>query len=111
MGKRTRVFIKPISVNECWQGRRFKTKAYKSFEQEVLFTLKQIQLPNKPYELFIEFGLSNKLSDIDNGLKPLIDCLQKKYGFNDRDIYKMVIEKKIVEKGKEYFEFEINSIK
>lgn len=110
MGKRTRVFIKPISVNNCWQGRRFKTKEYKSFELEVLLKLKPMAIPTPPLELIIEFGLSNKLSDIDNGLKPLIDCLQKKYFFNDRDIYKIEVTKKIVKKGEEYFDFEIKTL-
>lgn len=110
MGKATRVFIKPISVNTCWQGRRFKTPTYNAFEKEVLLTLRPIKIPLSPLEVYIEFGVSNKLSDIDNGIKPLLDCLQKKYGFNDRDIYKLTVIKKITKKNEEYFEFEIKTL-
>lgn len=63
----------------------------------------------KPLEIFIEVGFSNKQSDIDNIVKPFVDILQKKYKFNDRFIYKMTVEKHIVEKGNEYIEFYIKN--
>ena len=34
-----RIEIKPLSVNECWQGKRFKTKAYTAYEKELLYRL------------------------------------------------------------------------
>ena len=30
------VNIKPLSVNQAWAGRRFKTPKYKAFEKEML---------------------------------------------------------------------------
>lgn len=99
-----RIKIKPISVNDCWQGRRFKTRAYSDWEQELLYVLPKIDIPQGELALRIEFGLSNKNADIDNGLKPLLDVLQKKYGFNDRLIYKLEALKIIVPKGGEYIE-------
>ena len=27
---------KPLSVNTCWQGKRFKTPLYKEYEKEIL---------------------------------------------------------------------------
>lgn len=54
------------------------------------------------HTLHIEFGFSNKASDLDNPVKPILDILQKKYGFNDRDIYELHIKKTIVPKGNEY---------
>lgn len=104
-----RVNIKPISVNACWQGRRFKTKAYLAFEKEVMLTLKPIVLPPAPYYVYYEFGMSNSTSDIDNPLKPIQDILQKKYGFNDKDIMEIHIVKEKVKKGQEYFDFEIRT--
>lgn len=102
-----RISIKPLSVNEAWQGKRFKSPKYKAYEKEVLLKLKPIQLPKPPFELHFVFGMSNVLSDWDNPVKPLQDILQKKYGFNDKDVHKATVEKKIVKKGGEFFEFRI----
>ena len=99
--------IKPLSINQCWQGRRFKTKVYKSYESELILKLKNTKISNGKLKLIITFGFSNKLSDIDNGLKPFIDILQKKYKFNDRMIYELIVKKEIVKKGKEFIEWEI----
>ena len=104
-----KINIKALSVNSAWQGRRFKTPAYNSYQKEVLLKLPKIKIPKAPLNVYICFGLSSKLNDIDNGLKPFIDCLVKKYGFDDRDIYYLEVEKQIVEKGKEYIEFKIES--
>lgn len=99
--------IKPLSVNACWQGRRFKTSAYKAYEKELLYVLPQKKMPQPPFKLSCEFGFSTKAADIDNPIKILIDILQKKYKFNDKDIYEMVIKKRIVKKGQEYFRVKI----
>ena len=54
-----------------------------------------------------EFGVSSKASDGDNLIKSFQDALCEKYGFNDLDIYRWEVEKKIVPKGQEYAAFEI----
>ena len=95
--------IKVLSVNECWQGKRFKTKKYKAYEQELLLTLPKQKLPDPPYSIYFEFGFSNSLCDWDNPVKPLQDILQKKYLFNDRDIFEARVIKEKVKKGEEYF--------
>ena len=106
-----RIYIKPLSVNEVWAGRRFKTPAYKSYEQELSYLLpKKLEIPNGKLELKITFGFSNKASDIDNPVKPLLDILQKTYGFNDKKIYKLEVEKVDVKKGEEYIEFKIDQL-
>lgn len=103
-----RINIKPLSVNDAWQGRRFKSQDYKDYERELLFKLPKLVISrNKKLSLYIKFGYSSKASDLDNGLKPLIDCLQKKYGFNDNKIYKLLVEKEDVNKGEEFIEWEI----
>ena len=106
------VQIKPLSVNQCWQGRRFKTKAYQSYEKEMILRLKKEKLPEPPFKIVVVFGFSNKASDIDNPLKPLLDIVQKKYKkkFNDKDIYQMIIYKQVVKKGKEFVRFAIYNI-
>lgn len=100
------VYIKPLSVNQCWQGKRFKTKKYKSYEKELLLKLKYFNINLNKIKLNIVFGVSSKLMDVDNGLKPFLDVLQKKYKFNDRDIYQLNVIKKIVKKGDEYIQYE-----
>lgn len=103
--------IKLLSVNECWTGRRFKTPAYKAYEKELLYILPTRELPKPPFKISFEFGFSNKSADWDNPVKPLQDILQKKYGFNDKDIFEPVVKKKIVKKGQEYFKVELRSLK
>ena len=99
--------IKPLSVNECWQGRRYKTRSYKDYEAFLLYNLPQKELPKPPYEVKFTFGLSNMCADWDNPIKPLQDILQKKYGFNDKDVLRGVVDKVKVKKGEEFFNVEI----
>ena len=97
-----KILIKPLSVNEAWQGKRFKTKKYLQYEKQMLLLLPKV-FKNDFKELNIKIGVIS-LYDIDNCLKPLLDVLQKKYGFNDRYIMKLTIEKEVVKKGREYIE-------
>lgn len=99
--------IKPLSINAAFQGRRFKTQAYKEYESAVLFMLRSVCIPTDKIRLELIFGLSNKGNDIDNSVKPFIDILQKKYGFNDSRIYELNIKKEIVKKGNEFIKFKI----
>jgi len=105
-----KINIKPISVNACFQGRRFKTKEYERYEKELGLLLPKIIVPEKNILLEIEVGLSTVNADIDNIAKPCIDVMQKKYGFNDRYIEKLILTKKKVEKGEEYFKFRFDKI-
>jgi len=43
--------IKPLSVNDCWQGRRFKTKEYKAYEKEMKLMIKKQKMPVAPYNI------------------------------------------------------------
>lgn len=76
----------------------------------MLMTLKPGNVPEGKIELNILVGLSSKNADIDNVLKPFIDILQKKYLFNDKNIFKLAIEKEIVKKGEEFIDFKITSL-
>lgn len=105
-----KIDIVPLSVNEAWKGRRFKTKAYKQYEHDLLYLLPRVKMPSPPYKIYLEFGFSNSMSDFDNPVKPFLDILQKKYNINDRHIMDAHIKKIIVLKGKEYILFNINSI-
>ena len=106
-----KVNIKPLSVNKAWQGKRFKTKEYSNYEKECLLLLPAMKVSCEAclkIELLLYF--SNKSSDIDNPVKLILDILQKKYGFNDSQIWILFVTKIIVTKGKECFEFRITEI-
>lgn len=101
--------IKPLSVNEAFKGKKFRTDKYDVFIRNCLLQLpKTIEIEDeKNIKLAIEFGFSSKNSDIDNCCKSFIDCLVKKYKVDDRYIYELHVFKSIVEKGKEYIKFRI----
>ena len=101
---------KPLSVNACWQGKRFKTPLYKEYEKEILELLPdKYEIPQGDLQVRYEFGL-NTMADWDNPVKPLQDILQKKYDFDDRRIMKAEVIKKVVKKGDGYFNFEIRGL-
>jgi Holliday junction resolvase RusA-like endonuclease len=106
-----KIEIKPLSVNQCFQGRRFKNKKYKSYEKELLLLLPKVKIDFKrDLRVDLTFGFSSTLSDIDNPLKPLLDVLQKKYGFDDKQIQELNVKKEIVKKGEEFIKLNINEI-
>ena len=106
-----KINIKPLSVNQCFKGRRFKTPLYKQYELNLFALLPRMKLPEPPFKVFYEFGFSNYASDIDNPVKPFTDVLQKRYKFDDKLIEEMILVKKKVKKGEEYIKFNIISIK
>lgn len=72
--------------------------------------LPKLKIPNSgksKLEIHFKIGVSSKLFDLDNFLKPFLDILQKKYLFDDKMINKLVAEKEIVKKGAEFISFEI----
>jgi Holliday junction resolvase RusA-like endonuclease len=102
-----KIDIKPLSVNAAWQGKRYKTKEYQSYERAVMFMLPKLKLPEPPFILTLEFGFSSVLADLSNPIKLFEDILQKKYGFNDKEIYKIVATKTHTKKGNEFINFKI----
>lgn len=97
-----KINIKPLSTNKAWQGKRFKTKEYKMFETQMLFSLPKLEQPPKFEKIGLVFGFSSKLSDIDNPLKMTIDCIVKRYGVDDRNLKELNVKKVIVPKGEEF---------
>jgi hypothetical protein len=97
--------IKPLSVNEAWRGRRFKTDKYNDFQSSMLLILPNVEIKSFK-RLKLTFGMSNTLSDIDNPVKMTVDCLQKKYGVNDRDLIYLELHKVKTKKGEEFIQVE-----
>lgn len=90
-----KVDIKPISVNKAFQGRHFKTKECRDFEQELWYILpKKAQIKGE-VEVWFDFFLINySKTDISNLVKVTEDILvKKKYIEDDRKIVKMHLSK------------------
>lgn len=77
----------------------------------MMYLLPDIKVPEGIIELNVILGFSSESSDIDNPIKPFIDCLQKRYNFNDKMIKRLIVEVEKVKKGDDFIKFEINKIK
>lgn len=103
-----RIDYKPLSINEAYTGRRFKTALYKAFSKGVTLMLRPQKLPDPPYKITLIFGQSNiEFADWDGPVKNFQDVLCKKLGINDRLIYKGDAEKVFTPKGKEFIMYKI----
>ncbi len=102
-----KIKVKPLTMNQAYNGKRTKTDKYKLFTNHVLLSLKKMEIPDGDLELAIQIGVSNKNFDLDNSLKPFIDVLQRAYGFNDNRIYAITAMKRIVPKGEEFISFDL----
>lgn len=102
--------IKALSVNACWQGRRYLTGQAKAYIEQVLWLLPKMKVPMGKLSVKLVFYLSSKNCDADNGVKVFVDCLAKKYGFNDKMIYHYDITKIDCKKEEEKIEFEITKL-
>jgi Holliday junction resolvase RusA-like endonuclease len=102
---------KPLSQNIAFQGRRFKTPEYKRYQDTMLLLMPKKKIDSEQM-LRIEFffGFSNKASDLDNPVKLLLDIAQKKYGFNDKNVFELNVRKCLVKKGEEFIQMGIYSL-
>jgi len=99
--------IKPISVNKCFQGRRFRTTFYKQWQDAVNLALPKEKMVNGKIAVFLYFyyKLVSKF-DIDNSVKAVLDSLvKKKLIEDDRFIYFLQVQKE--ESQIEGFKFQI----
>ena len=106
-----RIDLKPLSVNQAWKGRRFKTNQYKAYIRSCRALLPKIDVPQGcKLQIHLVFGFSSAGSDWDNPIKPYQDILQDVYGFNDSRIYRGIVDKVLVKKGSEFIEFSITPL-
>jgi Holliday junction resolvase RusA-like endonuclease len=105
-----KISVKPLSLNEAYRGRRFKTKELSLYKQAIRLLAPKLPQIEGKLEAHYRFGMSSKGSDVDNCIKCLQDALAECYGFNDNRIYKMVVEKVDCKKGEEFVEFEIKAL-
>lgn len=102
-----KIKIKPMSVNRAWQGRRYKSRDYKDYEEECLWLLKNKKKVKGFVEVYYKFYVKSfSRVDVGNFEKPLSDIITKA-GLIDDDRY---IKKLILEKFKsdtDFIEIEI----
>lgn len=94
-------------------GKKRRTYDYNKYRKVLLEELPDnLKVPNTG-ELTLQMNVyySNKASDVDNCIKPFIDILQEKYGFNDNRIYFLAVQKMIVPKGDEGILFKLTKYK
>ena len=107
----TRLPLKPLSANALYRNvsgvGRVKTKAYKTFYRDMMLLLPAAELSWDYHHIEIVAGVSNVQQDLDNTLKPILDCLQAKYSFNDSKVYYIKAEKKLAPKQQEFIEITI----
>lgn len=91
----THIPLKPLSVNEAFQGKRFKTKKCKDFESNFFLFAPKMKKISGAVSIEYRFHLKNhKMTDVDNLVKILQDAIVKcGYIDDDRMIYKSTSEK------------------
>ena len=98
MKKKIRLEVKhlaPISVNKCWQGRRYKTREYNIWRQQLELLLPRQEMIEGEVEVEVRFWIKKyKQNDVDNFAKPFLDSLVRRgYIEDDRKIIKLTLEK------------------
>ena len=107
----SKINIIPLSANKAWQGKRYSTPLKKAFEEELMYKLpRDLKIPEGKLQIWFVFGVSSKLSDYDNPIKTAQDTIAKFYGFDDRRIYRGLIDKHDVKKGEEFISFQIRPL-
>jgi len=100
--------IKPLSINSCFQGRRFLNQRGKNYIEICLWKMPKKEMIKGEVEVFIRIFVKNRLwaFDIDNCGKIILDCCVKKGLIeDDRFISCLHIAKFISDK--DYVEIEI----
>ena len=90
--------LKALSINACFQGRRFKTPAYRQYDKALdiyLLPFRRDIVRCDWYEVFYKFYLKNfGLCDADNCVKALSDGLVRNgFLWDDRRIKRFHVEK------------------
>jgi Holliday junction resolvase RusA-like endonuclease len=102
--------IKPLSVNQVWQGRRYKTEEYDEYIKDCLRLLPKRPIIKGFISVNLSFYLKNaNRCDLDNLIKPLLDILKKRGYFQD-DRYIQKIEAQKVKSDKNRISIQIYAL-
>lgn len=83
----------------------YKTSDYKRFQEDMGTILMGEKWPFKdsPVHFIVYAGLSNRASDLDNIIKPLLDTYQNIFEeFNDKTVQGIILQRDRVKRGGEY---------
>lgn len=105
-----KIELKPVSVNEAFKGRRFKTEICEDYENDFFKVAPKREMIKGKIEIEYKFYMVNHgLSDYDNYIKITQDLLVKcGYIEDDRKIYKATIYK--IPSKKNYIEIKIRTM-
>ena len=106
---------KPLSANKMFTIKRRRTHTYNSYAKRWREVLEGNKLPEDiedtsmmVFKLDVEVGLSSANADLDNCLKPLIDCIQENVeGFNDKKIIHLTAVRHKASRGNEWVSFKL----
>ena len=89
-----------------YRNKAIKQIKYIQYQNELRAQLLGVAWPFEDSDL-LEFeiiaGVSNKMADLDNVVKPVLDTYQYIFEkFNDNKVYHITLDKHITNKGKEY---------
>ena len=89
-----------------YRNKAIKQIKYVEYQNELRDELQGVEWPFEDSD-FLEFeiiaGVSNRMADLDNVVKPLLDTYQGIFEkFNDNKVYHITLDKHITDKGKEY---------
>lgn len=108
--------VKPLSVNQAFKGKRFRTGAARLFFDRVILAWRELKKsirPNLPKKghLFVHYryGVSNMGTDADNPTKSFQDALFFALGENDKRVRFMLIEKVKAPKSEEFIDWHVDS--
>lgn len=107
------VKIKALSINDAWQGRRYKTPRYTKYAEEVgllLLTKHKPTIESAHISIHYKFYISNMRGDVDNFIKAFQDILFKWLGIDDSRIHRLTAEKIKCKKGEEKIEWDIQEV-
>lgn len=100
--------FKPLSANKMFYRGKQLTREYREYRENIYE-----DIPNRnkwpfheedPLYFEVYVGLSSKLADVDNCIKPLLDTFQYMFEFNDKYVFAVYIQKELVKRGEEYID-------
>lgn|SRR3990167_6066055 len=99
--------VKPLSINDAFKGRRFKSREYEAYEKEVYYLLPNGFVEGEVIVRF-DFYLKNYARvDVDNLCKLLLDIITKKGLIeDDRKVVELVARKHRAEEPRVEIEIE-----
>lgn len=100
----------PVSTNQLYVGKRWKSKRAKQFEHNVANQLAVFcadkTLPAGELSIAFRFGTTRR-QDVDNSVKCVLDVICKHYGIDDRRFTGISLVRVPVPKGSEFITFRI----